>query len=95
MSNEPQSAGLEIREALSRSTLTEMECRKNTETLLAQLFAPAELRQMIARAAYGRAEQRGFAAGQELEDWLWAEHEVKAACGLLEPSPSWGARESI
>ena len=95
MSNKPLSAGLESREALSRCTLPEMECRKNTETLLAQLFAPAELRQMIARAAYGRAEQRGFAAGQELEDWLWAEHEVKAACGLLEPSPIWATQESI
>ena len=30
----------------------------------------------IAEAAYWRAERRGFAAGQELEDWLAAEKEV-------------------
>jgi hypothetical protein len=33
---------------------------------------------MIAEAAYLRAEQRGFASGYELEDWLLAEHEVDA-----------------
>jgi len=36
-----------------------------------------ELTQMIASAAYLRAERRGFAAGHELEDWLEAEKEVK------------------
>ncbi len=30
----------------------------------------------IARAAYLRAERRGFAAGDEMEDWLEAEREV-------------------
>lgn len=36
-----------------------------------------ELNQMIASAAYLRAERRGFAEGHELEDWLEAEKEVK------------------
>jgi hypothetical protein len=31
---------------------------------------------LIARAAYFRAETRGFRAGHELEDWLAAEAEV-------------------
>ena len=31
----------------------------------------------IARAAYFRAERRGFAPGRELEDWLAAEAELK------------------
>jgi hypothetical protein len=31
---------------------------------------------MIAEAAYFRAEQRGFARGFELEDWLQAETEI-------------------
>jgi hypothetical protein len=31
---------------------------------------------LIARAAYFRAEKRGFEAGHELEDWLAAEAEV-------------------
>jgi hypothetical protein len=30
----------------------------------------------IARAAYFRAERRGFAPGHELEDWLAAEREI-------------------
>jgi hypothetical protein len=33
-------------------------------------------RQMIAEAAYLRAEQRGFGSGDPLEDWLAAEREV-------------------
>lgn len=32
----------------------------------------------IAEAAYFRAQQRGFAPGYELEDWLGAEQEVDA-----------------
>jgi len=34
--------------------------------------------QRIAEAAYYRAEQRGFAPGYELEDWLAAEAQVNA-----------------
>lgn len=33
----------------------------------------------IAELAYLRAEQRGFEPGRELDDWLWAEHEVDAS----------------
>jgi hypothetical protein len=33
---------------------------------------------MIAEAAYLRAERRGFAGGDEREDWLAAEAEVDA-----------------
>jgi DUF2934 family protein len=44
-----------------------------------------QLNQMIAVAAYYRAEQRGFTAGGELEDWLTAEQEVKV---LLEGVPA-------
>lgn len=39
-------------------------------------------REMIAQAAYLRAERRGFAPGRESEDWLAAELEVDA---LLKP----------
>lgn len=35
-----------------------------------------ERRQLIAQAAFRRAQQRGFAIGKELEDWLAAEAEV-------------------
>ena len=30
----------------------------------------------IALAAYFKAENRGFASGQELDDWLEAEHDI-------------------
>ncbi|GIL05732.1 MAG: hypothetical protein AMXMBFR72_16950 [Betaproteobacteria bacterium] len=36
---------------------------------------------MIAQAAYFRAEQRGFASGAELQDWLAAEAEIDRALG--------------
>ena len=42
----------------------------------------AGVRKEIAKAAYQRAERRGFAPGHELEDWLAAEAQVKARLGL-------------
>lgn len=36
-------------------------------------------RAMIAEAAYYRAERRGFAPGQELDDWVAAEAEIERA----------------
>ena len=38
-------------------------------------------RQMVAEAAYFRAERRGFSSGDELTDWLAAEREVDARLG--------------
>ncbi|MCX7155079.1 MAG: DUF2934 domain-containing protein [Rhodocyclales bacterium] len=37
--------------------------------------------QMIAEAAYFRAEQRGFVPGNEMSDWLQAEADVEALAG--------------
>lgn len=37
--------------------------------------------QLIAEAAYFRAEQRGFVPGNELSDWLDAEAEVEHMLG--------------
>lgn len=37
---------------------------------------PEARRQMIASAAYYRAEQRSFSGGSELQDWLDAEAEI-------------------
>jgi hypothetical protein len=37
--------------------------------------------EMIARAAYLRAEKRGFAPGAEMQDWLEAEAEVDRQLG--------------
>lgn len=39
----------------------------------------------IAEAAYWRAERRGFAAGQELDDWLAAEKEVDGDTAAEQP----------
>jgi hypothetical protein len=39
-------------------------------------------RQMIAEAAYRRAERRGFSPGSEVADWLAAEREVDFALSL-------------
>lgn len=39
--------------------------------------------QMIAEAAYFRAEQRGFASGNEMSDWLQAEADVERALSSL------------
>lgn len=39
---------------------------------------PSEREQMVAVAAYYRAEQRGFSSGQEIEDWLRAEKEIES-----------------
>lgn len=36
----------------------------------------AQRRAMIAEAAYYRSEQRAFAPGHELEDWIEAEREI-------------------
>jgi hypothetical protein len=40
---------------------------------------PADRERRIARAAYLRAERRGFVPGAELEDWLAAEKEEDSA----------------
>jgi hypothetical protein len=37
---------------------------------------PSVRRQLVAAEAYFRAERRGFAAGNELEDWIAAEAAV-------------------
>lgn len=42
-------------------------------------------RQMIAEAAYFKAEKRGFVPGRALDDWLEAEREIDEA---LTPLPS-------
>ncbi|MNC88796.1 hypothetical protein D3C83_46550 [compost metagenome] len=44
----------------------------NSETHLSE----DERRRMVAEAAYYRAEQRGFSAGGEVDDWLTAEREI-------------------
>jgi hypothetical protein len=40
---------------------------------------PVNFESLVAEAAYYRAEQRGFAPGNEMTDWLEAEREVETA----------------
>ena len=49
---------------------------RKTEVLSAGYDCPRE--QMIAEAAYYRAERRGFAPGNEMSDWLEAEADVES-----------------
>jgi Protein of unknown function (DUF2934) len=44
----------------------------------AGFVGPGQRVALIAKAAYYRAEKRGFAPGNEAEDWLAAESEVDA-----------------
>jgi len=44
----------------------------------ASFAGPGQRAALIAKAAYYRAEKRGFAPGHETEDWLAAETEVDA-----------------
>jgi hypothetical protein len=60
-----------------------------SKAMVEQVCTPSERHEMIARAAYYRSQRRGFAPGLELDDWLAAEHDINAVCGLIEPHPSW------
>ncbi len=57
--------------------------KKTVAPKVTRRTAPAisadERQQLIAVAAYLRAEQRGFAPGGELDDWFAAEREIDAA----------------
>jgi len=46
--------------------------------LVPHRLTPAERHRRISDLAYKRAQQRGFAPGNETEDWLDAEREVDA-----------------
>jgi Protein of unknown function (DUF2934) len=63
--------------------------RKSVRRKVSPSALPAhERHQMIQLRAYFRAEQRGFAPGQELTDWLLAEAEVDELLKLRGPSSS-------
>jgi len=52
-------------------------------------WLPEEREYMISEAAYYRAERRGFAPGNEMEDWLQAETEIDS---LIQSGGSRSAR---
>ena len=52
-----------------------------SERQLHEDTGPSELHARIAEAAYCCAEQRGFAPGHEIDDWLQAERGIERALG--------------
>lgn len=52
--------------------------KTRTRTKRPGLVAPEDRFRFIAEAAYFKAEQRGFAEGGELGDWVEAEAEIDA-----------------
>lgn len=55
-----------------------MEVLESAQSAMAVSMSidPDARRQLVAAEAYFRAERRGFAAGNELEDWVAAERAV-------------------
>lgn len=56
---------------------------EESKSVISTAITPEERHELIAVAAYYRAQIRGFAPGAELQDWLEAEVEVDS---LLESS---------
>lgn len=72
-----------VKKAVTKKTVAKKAVAKKTSKKKAVAKTAAKWRisheqrwQMIAEAAYHRAESRGFAVGGEVEDWLAAEAEV-------------------
>jgi len=59
--------------ASERTNGSAMVVMKSEATSATSSIDPEVRRQMVAAEAYFRAERRGFAAGQEVEDWIAAE----------------------
>jgi len=63
-----------MRKSSTKSTPRKSIRRKSTKANGS--VSPKEWEQMVAEAAYYRAEKRGFSTGEELRDWLAAEKEI-------------------
>jgi hypothetical protein len=66
--------------AARKPVVTDAAAPKPTKaaSAAANFVGPGQRAVLIAKAAYYRAEKRGFAPGHETEDWLAAESEVDA-----------------
>jgi hypothetical protein len=64
--------------AASGTDAAVMAVQAEVATSAGSRIDPEARRQMVAAEAYFRAERRGFAAGQEVEDWIAAESVVDA-----------------
>ena len=75
--------------ATGQASVTPRQAAKNSAET-APCVSTEERFQMISEAAYFRAEQRGFMAGDDLADWLAAESDVDAL--LLAGNPAQSSR---
>ena len=92
MSTKQKSAGATRAKGWAIARPSVAKARPKREPTVAQAgvrasATPDEHWTRIARVAYFRAEQRGFAPGGELRDWLDAEAEVEAARAGRKRSP--------
>ncbi len=55
------------------------------KTSAAAAAVKADFTAAVAERAYFRAQERGFAPGHEVDDWLVAEREVAAMLAATEP----------
>lgn len=66
----------------SAAPATPRKTKKTTQVVKGAQVTPEERYNMIAEAAYYRAESRGFVGGDPAQDWVEAEAEIDAALGL-------------
>ena len=67
--------------AANPATAESMQAADERETVTPAFLDPVARNEMVARAAYFRAERRGFVEGCALQDWLEAEAEVDSNLG--------------
>ncbi|MDX2506931.1 MAG: DUF2934 domain-containing protein [Gammaproteobacteria bacterium] len=58
--------------------------KKVTASTTANAMEETNVREMVAREAYLRAEKRGFNSGDPVQDWLEAEKDVNAMLDMVE-----------
>ena len=76
MTNRTPPTGRAPTDSAGAAASASKESQATTLAVAADLLSPEERHARISRAAYRRAESRGFVGGGELEDWLLAEREV-------------------
>lgn len=70
--------GLVVSESNWRAIMAKKGNKFQPQTLVtAGAFEQTDRTEMIATAAYYRAERRDFAPGQDMDDWLDAEREIE------------------
>ena len=69
-------AAIPLVELFSRRTQTPLHEARGNQCHAFEMYGARN--EMVQKAAYERAQARGFEPGQELADWLAAEHEVDA-----------------